>query len=199
MSPRTRGAVGHRLQERKPAHSDLSGLPTEHPARAWVQASRIWDADDLIAAADFLIARRRPLATLEDLRAEATLMRGSALDGLLDHVRDGSESHSETRLRLLTVRAGLPEPTLNFDMVGQDGRFVARIDQAHVEHRVAVEYDGRIHAESVEQFERDGDRWDAIRAEGWDLVRIMRHHLRGDGAAAVGRIRDALIRAGWRP
>lgn len=64
---------------------------------------------------------------------------------------------------------------------------------------VAVEYDGRVHAEDPRQFARDADRWAAIRDAGWDHVRILSHHLRDGGAPAVVMVRSALIRAGWRP
>ncbi len=198
-APRTRGVVGHRLAPRIAAPWSVFGLRVEHPARALVQASATWAADDIIAAADFLIARRMPLLTLDQLRAEASHARRPHLHGLLDQVRDGSESPRETRLRLAIVRAGLPEPKLAWELYTPEGEFVARIDQAYLRYRVAVEYDGRQHADDVAQFERDADRWDAIRAQGWDHVRILRHHLAGDGAVAVEKVRTALLRAGWRP
>ena len=49
------------------------------------------------------------------------------------------------------------------------------------------------------QFAKDADRWDRIRAEGWDHVRILNHHMAGGRAAAVRKVRDALLRAGWHP
>ncbi|KEP73659.1 hypothetical protein HR12_02965 [Microbacterium sp. SUBG005] len=65
--------------------------------------------------------------------------------------------------------------------------------------RVAVEYDGactrRIRGSSL------GTRIAGPRfvTAGWDHVRILSHHLRGDGAAAASLVRAALLRAGWRP
>lgn len=146
------------------------------------------------------MARRRPLATLDELREEAVRMRrGKTLAVELGLVRDGSESSEETRLRLALLRHGLPEPDLNLDLRAADGRLIARLDQAYPEHRVAVEYDGRQHAASAVQFERDAARWDEIRDEGWYLVRILRPQLRGDGRAAAQKVRAALVRAGWLP
>jgi very-short-patch-repair endonuclease len=77
--------------------------------------------------------------------------------------------------------------------------FVAEIDLAFPRWMVAVEYDGRVHAEDERQFARDADRWTAIRAAGWDHVRVLNHHRREGGASAVALAREALIRAGWRP
>ncbi len=199
-APRTRGVVGHRLAARDPAPWRAFGLPLEHPARAWVQASADWHSDDLIAAADFLVARRRPLVTLEDLRAEAAWARRPGVAALLDEVRDGSESPKETKLRLTLVRAGLPEPELAVEIFAADGTFIARLDQVFPRYRVAVEYDGRQHASDARQFQRDADRWDAIRAAGWDHVRILSHHLDVDGGrAAIEEVRAALGRGGWIP
>jgi hypothetical protein len=52
-----------------------------------------------------------------------------------------AESPQETRLRLLVGRSELPEPIAQFRVLDR-GRFVARVDIAWPEHRVALEYDG---------------------------------------------------------
>ncbi|WP_127818321.1 hypothetical protein [Microbacterium sp. CPCC 204701] len=194
---RTRGIVSHRLAPREPAFGRVGGLRIEDPVRAWVQASIHVPDVELIIAADFLVARRRRLATIEQLRAEAAAMRRPGLQPLLDRVRDGSESPWETRLRLALVDGGLPEPHLAYELRGAGGRFVARLDQAYPAYRVAVEYDGRQHAEDPAQFARDADRWRGIDDLEWRLVRILNHHLSPDPAPAVELVRRALVRAGW--
>ncbi len=75
--PEARGVIGHRLQVGPAATSRVEGLPVEDPARAWVQVSRTWPADDLIAAADALVLPRRGLASLAELRAEAARSAGT--------------------------------------------------------------------------------------------------------------------------
>lgn len=201
--PRTTGVVGHRLQLREPATLvDARGIPVEHPVRAWRQAGTRWALDDLIAAAEFLVSGKTPFATVDDLRVEVETL-GDVNHGILRRalleVRVGSRSARETDLRLRLTRAGLPEPEINWTLLTAVGEFVAELDLAYPRWHVSPEYDGRVHAENLEQFARDGDRWDRIRAEGWDHVRIMNHHMRGSGADAVRKVRDALIRAGWRP
>ncbi|MGN8553992.1 UNVERIFIED_CONTAM: hypothetical protein OHV15_15540 [Microbacterium sp. SLM126] len=203
--PRTSGVRGHRLQRREPATLILAnGLPVEHPVRAWRQAGTLWRLDDLIAAAEFLLCDRgRPqIASNEELIAEVEAMgdvRRGVLRRALAHARGGVRSPRETHLRLLLVRAGLPEPEVNWVLHDQRGAAVAELDLAYPRWRVAPEYDGRVHAEDASQFARDADRWDLIRGHGWDHVRILNHHMRDGGRAAVMRVRDALIRAGWRP
>ncbi|MFD5225172.1 hypothetical protein ACFWHT_06050 [Microbacterium sp. NPDC058342] len=198
--PRRRGVHGHRLQARESARWHVDSLPIEHPARMWRQAASDWQLDDLIVAGDFLVHPRNKLVTIDDLRREIAEAGdvGGRLGAALREIRAGAESPEETRLRLLLTRAGLPEPELNMNLFDADGAFVARLDLAYPRFRVAPEYDGRGHAEA-DQFARDADRWDGIRAEGWEHVRILSHHLRPDPQVAIDKVAVALFAAGWRP
>ncbi len=200
--PRTRGVIGHRLQAREASTITVRGIPVEHPVRAWRQAGRLWRREDLVAAADSLIAGEDAWCTIDELRTEVATMgdeRGGILTRALREVRAGVRSARETRLRLLITAAGLPEPRVAWDLFDARGTFVAELDLAYPHHRIAVEYDGRIHADDPRQFAKDADRWAAIHREGWHLVRILSHHLRGDGSVAVGMVREALTRAHWTP
>ncbi|HEX6685372.1 MAG TPA: hypothetical protein VF062_21485, partial [Candidatus Limnocylindrales bacterium] len=68
----------------------------------------------------------------------------------------GAESPPETRLRVRLVFAGLPRFVAQYQVI-RDGSFVARVDLALPELKIAVEYDGRWHA-SASQLERDRHR-----------------------------------------
>ena len=201
--PRIGGVVGHRLQLREPATMlDRHDMPVEHPVRAWRQAGTTWHLDDLVAAADFLISGSEPLATIDDLRHEVDVMgdmRAHILRRALAEVRVGVRSARETKLRLVIVRSGLPVPEVNWVLRNSRGRAIAELDLAFPRWRVTAEYDGRVHELDSVQFAKDGDRWDSIRAEGWQHVRIMNHHMRGSAGAAVTKVRAALTAAGWRP
>ncbi len=199
--PRRHGVIGHRLQARSPARWVADDLPIEHPARMWRQSAASWKLDDVIAAADSLILPRRNLVTIDDLRrevAESGDVAGGVLRRALREARAGAETAEESRLRLLLVRAGLPEPALNLDL-HVAGHFVARLDLAFPRYRVAVEHDGRIHAVDRRQFAKDADRWEAIREAGWRHVRILSHHMRPDPQVAVDKATRAMFDAGWRP
>ncbi|QAY61016.1 hypothetical protein ET475_14140 [Microbacterium protaetiae] len=200
--PRRAGMIGHRLQQRESSFRIAEGLRTENPARLWRQVGARWDLDDLIALGDHLILPRNRLVTLEDLWAEVRVagdVPGGKLMRALREIRVGSETPEETKLRLVLVRAGLPEPELNWVLTDENGEFVARLDLAYPEYRVCPESDGRVHAFDEEQFARDADRWDAIRGQGWNHVRILSHHLRPNPSVAVRKVAEALIAAGWRP
>jgi hypothetical protein len=125
--------------------------------------------------------------------------RRGILARALDLARIGPRSPRETELRLLLIRAGLPEPLLTWNLFDERGAFVAELDMAYPRWRVCPEYDGRVHAEDARQFARDADRWAAIRRSGWEHVRILNHHMSGDGRTAVALVREALVNAGWRP
>lgn len=116
----------------------------------------------------------------------------------LASIRLGAESPRESKVRRILMRAGLPEPELNWTLRDARGNFVARLDMAYPDHRVAVEYDGRQHAD-VHQFRRDADRWPAIAGQGWLLVRVVDHHLRDPERFIVAPTVTALRSRGWRP
>ena len=195
--PNIAGVIAHRLRPRDERGTMLRGMPVETFTRAWVQACGRWRPDDLIAAADFGIHHERRLTTIDELRAELIRCRKGKFLPLLDDVRDGAESARETLLRLVLVRAGLPEPALNVDVFDSSGTFIARLDLLYARWRVAPEYDGRQHADDVDQFRRDATRWDDLRAAGWVVVRILSEDLAHGGAEAVRKVRRALVHAGW--
>lgn len=103
-----------------------------------------------------------------------------------------SESPQETRLRLLIVRAGLPRPHVQYE-IRDNGQFVARVDLAWPDMRVAVEYDGAHHAD-VMQMRRDRRRLNRLVHAGWTVIHATAQDLR-DPDVLLAQIRAALTRA----
>jgi very-short-patch-repair endonuclease len=81
-----------------------------------------------------------------------------------------AESPQESRLRLLLIRAGLRPESQHVVLDGQGG-FVARVDLAFPDRRVAVEYDGAWHGEPG-QFARDRRRLNALQAARWRVLHV---------------------------
>jgi hypothetical protein len=138
---------------------------TSAAAATAVRLAAVLPPEDAVVAVDQLIAtgfvslaavRRRAAAGQEPWSARARSVCALA-DGL-------AESPQETRLRLLMQRGGLPHPVAQFRVLDGDG-FVARVDFAWPDRKVAVEYDGLWHAESG-QFARDRRRLNRLRAAG---------------------------------
>ena len=87
-----------------------------------------------------------------------------------------------------------------------EGRFVARVDFAWPEHKVAVEYDGLWHAEAG-QFARDRQRLNRLQAAGWRVVFVTAADLRHPEALIARIAPDGWLTEvitshallGWRP
>jgi len=93
-------------------------------------------------------------------------------------------------VRLVVVRAGLPEPTTQHTVLDRDGGFVGRLDLAYEKERVGLEYDGDHHRER-ETFRRDAARLNRLRLAGWTVLRFTADDLRHPSRLAH-QVREAL-------
>ena len=167
---------GQRLVQRGPWRL----LPRAETA---VDLIRFGDSDEAVVLLDRLV--QAGLTHLEDVRAAVALLprcRGSAQASRVARL---AESPQETRLRLLLQRAGMP-PVAQY-RVHDEGGFVARVDFAYPEVRVAVEYDGLWHAER-RAFLDDRRRLNRLNAAGWVVLHVTLDDLRRP-EALVARVR----------
>ena len=121
------------------------------------------DLVDLVVLAESLVAAQRfQPADLVDA-AQSWLGHGAKRARLAGrYVRAGVDSPQETRLRMLLVLAGLPEPVINLILRWPDGSWRMRLDLSYPELQLIVEYDGRQHAENTLQWIAtcgDGRSW----------------------------------------
>ncbi len=193
---RRAGVTGHQLAIPDDGITTIAGLRVAEPREMWRQLGSLLTVDDLVVLGDALVQRREPLCTLDDLLLATATGGGRPgrprLVKALRWVRPGVDSPMESRLRLFIRDAGLPEPQVNGTILDAFGEFVALGDLVYPEHRVVVEYDGGHHRTIEDQYHRDIDREYAIRATGWELVRLNKTHLRNRAAVAVARIAAAL-------
>jgi hypothetical protein len=103
-----------------------------------------------------------------------------------------AESPMETRLRLILVFAVLPRPVSQLNIYDRAGRFVARLDLAYEEAKVAVEYDG---ADHWTQRRHDDRRRDALRELGWTVLVFSAEDVYGQPQVVARRVEFALRRA----
>ena len=101
-------------------------------------------------------------------------------------------SPQETRLRLLVHSSPLPRPVAQFDVLDAHGRFVARVDFAWPERRLALEYEGVWHGQP-QQVAKDRARLNRLTAAGWRVVFVTAADLH-DPVRLVARIAAALAR-----
>jgi hypothetical protein len=208
--PRGPGITGHRISDPHASAISRAGVPVVDAATTWCHLAMTLAQDDLVAAGDHLvltpaIADRhdpRPFVTLAQLQQRVDRYHGPgarAARSALRHVRDGSESRRETPLRLILVRAGLPEPELNVDIFAEGGRWIGRADQVFRDWKTIAEYDGEQHRTSDRQYERDELKIEEFGHAGWTVVRIRKKALLFRGAEAVERVSRALRSRGWTP
>ncbi len=145
------------------------GVPCTTPEATAVRVAAAAAGDEGVVAVDRLVVAGACRLTAVRELATTLTGAGSARARRVCALADGrAESPQETRLRLLLARAGLPPPAAQFTVRDAAG-FVARVDLAWPDRRVAVEYDGAWHAEP-RQFARDRRRLNRLQAAGWTVV-----------------------------
>lgn len=176
--PRMRGVIGHRLGA---APTVLwAGLRLVTPVATWLQLAPTLTVDQLVVAGDFLVRRKRAWATLAEVQHAVATARGmpgirTARMALCD-IRPGTDSPPESQLRLILLRAGLPEPQIGYTL-HLDGAFVGTPDLAYVAEKVAIEYEGEGHRLDPDTFANDIDRRERFEEAGWRVVRVTSRHL----------------------
>lgn len=166
------------------------GVRVTTPMRTALDLATIRPLDDAVVALDQFLAPGLVLPS--EVRAAAADLTGRHCR----HVRtvvalaDGlAGSPQETRLRLLLHRSPLPTPVAQYS-VRAHGQFLARVDFAWPEHRLAVEYEGAWHGER-QQVTRDRQRLNRLTAAGWRVVFVTAADLRDPGRL-LARIAAAL-------
>ncbi|MEP6630361.1 MAG: hypothetical protein ABJA89_07805 [Lapillicoccus sp.] len=125
-------------------------------------------------------------------------------------VRVGVDSPPESRLRMLVVLAGLPEPTVNHIIRHDEtGDWLRRFELAYLDLLLAIEYQGRWHRESDDVWEADIARREELDHHTWRVVEVLGKSLSEDPGHVLQRIeaarRDRGARATktwseeWRP
>jgi hypothetical protein len=148
-------------------------------------------------------ALRREMTTLPAI--DATLRRlgrrgrpgSAALRAVLDgYARDRNLTESDMEMLLVQVlrRNGLPEPVLQY-VISDNGRFVARVDAALVEWKIAIEYESFQYHTGRTALIRDSARRNAQIAIGWRPISVTWEDLRTGGRQVCADIRSAMRRA----
>ena len=182
---RAREIVGHR------------GYRVTSPARTFVDLADLLALVDLVVVGDAIV--RLGLCSPERLCAEAATARTRR--SLLARraavlVRPRVDSPMESRLRLLLVLAGLPEPRTNVDVRADDGLWLARPDLSYPELRIAIEYDGRHQLLDDEQWAHDIGRKEALDRRGWRVIVVTARDLNREPDSTIRRVLDVLHERG---
>lgn len=163
---------------------ERDGLLIMSPVRAALEYTTISDVEHSLVEVDDLLHRKLvDLAALRARYASMTQWPGSLITDLVLRLADGrSESVGETRARYLVWSQGLPAPEVNYPIVDESGREVARVDLAWPELGLFLEFDGKVKYERLlrlgekasDVVVREKKREDMIcRLTGWRCIRIV--------------------------
>ncbi|MCS6712060.1 DUF559 domain-containing protein [Brachybacterium sp. EF45031] len=161
----------------------LEGVPLPTPLALLGQLAPTLTDDELVAVTDALVGPERLLwhVTLEGLRAEAAaaslLPGGRRLRRALARARELVESPQETKLRLLLVAAGFPEPDINPTIRCPWSGETFRLNLVYREQKVVLEYDGDWHRTDRQQWQRDRRKDMVLQQMGWTVIRVTSRDL----------------------
>jgi hypothetical protein len=152
------------------------GHPVTDPIATWIDLAGSLSITELIVMGDGLVRRKRPPATMEQLRAAletAIGVRGVRwLRVAIEHIRPHSDSGRETELCLMVVDAGVREPEVNGEITDASGEVIAHGDLVWRRERVIMEYDGPQHFTDPWQIRVDLERIARLEALGWRVIRV---------------------------
>jgi hypothetical protein len=176
----------------------VRGIPVTHPYNTFIQLAGMLSLVDLVVVGDALV-RGRDLSLEGLLRAcdESIDYYAGVARLAASYVRDGVDSPMETRLRMLIVLAGLPEPDVNVIVYNDDGTWRRRYDLCYQRIKLIVEYDGRQHAEDPRQWTGDLARREEFDDEGYRVIVVTARGIYVDPVSTLKRVRRQLILRGW--
>lgn len=184
--------------------AERNGLLVTSPVRAVLEYTTLADVEHSLVEIDDLLHRKLvELAALRARYAEMAQWPNTLITDLVLRLADGrSESVGETRARYLVWSQGLPPPKVNYPILDEYGREVARVDLAWPAYGLFLEFDGKVKYERLlnkgesasDVVFREKQREDMIcRLTGWRCIRIVWADLYKPEVTA------ARIRAMFRP
>lgn len=152
---------------------DHRGLPVSSGAQTFLDLAGSMPPDELVAVGDSLYrAAHLDADTLSERLRRADGVRGvqraRACAPLLTPL---AMSRPESLFRYWLIDSDLPDPEPQVPVFDRWGRAVAHADLGYRRWKVAIEYEGRQHAEP-RQFSRDLTRYSLMGAGGWLTLRF---------------------------
>lgn len=192
-----RDGVVLRFYTHPPELALVKGVWTTAAHQNFLDLARSLEFADLLVLGDSLV--RRTSCSPTDIRqfvANSSAHGASHARAVAKLIRSRVDSPNESRLRLLLVSGGIPEPTVNLVVHGTSRRATRRIDLAFEQYKVAVEFDGRHHIERIGQWNDDILRREELEAMGWRFVIVTSSTMYSDPGGVLRRVHEALALAG---
>jgi hypothetical protein len=203
--PKAEGVKGRRLSLDRAETWRVDGVTVVDPVAALFTCADALTVDEAVIMIDALLTSA---SHYPDRRPELPLVSAAEISERLDTwrafpghrtiraalplARANAESPKETETRLLIMRAGLPEPVVQHEVIDRR-RFIARVDLAYPELKIAIEYEGDGHRTSKEQWRRDIQRQRDLEDRGWIVIRLTQQDLESGSGAFLSRLRRAIL------
>lgn len=191
-----RGIAAHRADPRFGVRSHR-GLAIADPAAVFAQMAAVAPLVELVVLGDSLVRAGRvsPAELIEvtsiwDGKGARRARRAAKL------TRPGVDSPMESRLRMLIVLAGFPEPIVNLIVRHENGEWKVRFDLCYPHLKLIIEYDGKQHLREQKQWTRDLKRREWLDARGWRIVVINSDAFYDEPLSTLSRIRQAMVDRG---
>lgn len=175
----------------------VDGIRTTDPIATFIDCAGLLSLVNVVVLGDALVKKYKidpadlRLACKKSTDYYAGLARMAAA-----YVRAGVDSPMETRLRMLIVLAGLPEPEVNVTTYRSDGSWHRRFDLCYRGIKLIVEYEGRQHAEDSQQWHSDIERREEFDDEGYRILLVTAAGIYREPGRTLDRIRRQLILRG---
>ena len=203
---RRRGVFTHQPLSVRGAVTIRQGVRLSRPTQVFCElAAAGVGLVDLVVAGDAMV--KKGLATIESLRQSVDRMSGAGVRvarRAVGYVRVGVDSAMESRLRMLLVLAGFPEPQVNVILRDFSGDWSRRFDMCYLALKLIIEYDGEQHGD-LDHRDSDIHRREELERLGYTVVPVTSLGIYRDPARTLRRVADALREAGghapgrWRP
>lgn len=175
----------------------IEGIPVTKPARTILDLASDEPEEVVARCLDDALRRRHvSLPFLERWLDDPTRKRHRGWRMLRRLVEERAtfgmtESPLESQFLRLLRDAGLPLPMLQY-VVELGGQFVARVDFAYPDKRVAIEIDGFRTHDGRLQFDEERARGNELEALGWHVLRVTAKHLEQDPNGVIAWVRSSL-------
>lgn len=150
-------------------------------------------------------ALRRQLTTLDELYAAAeaagrlrNAKRLYNMLGTLDPQLTRARSDDEGLLLDLILKAGLPRPVVNYEVLAENGAVLFEIDVAYPWWRLGYESDSDTYHSLPEQVRKDRRRDRRLHKREWIIDHFSAHEIRHTPRAVAREIADDIERAKQR-
>jgi very-short-patch-repair endonuclease len=176
----------------------IAGIPTASIEQTLLGLAAVCHPDTVEMALDR--ALHRGSTTIEQLELFVGRKGKQGRDGIgvlralvrgLDPQAGVPESVKESQLKQLLRRNGFPMPEFQYE-IWHNGRFVARVDAAYPEHKIAIEYDSYQHHTGRDAIDRDNERRAKLSRINWETIAFTAVTLRRNGSEQLETLRTKL-------